>query len=163
MHQPVSDIYHLRLNTGEDLIAEVAWPETKKGAESHVILIHPMKIICLPSKKAGFVTLSLMQWVFTKITEDQQFNIFSRDILTMSRPTDSLIQYYKETIDYFHIRQSEKELSEVEDYFDKLEKEIKAVEESDRAIDDNIMDSELQDIIAEFINSLSSNNKGTLH
>lgn len=163
MHQPVSDIYHLRLNTGEDLIAEVIWPQVKKGNESHVTIVRPMKIICLPSKKAGFVTLSLMQWVFTKITEDQEFNIFSRDILTMSKPTDSLVQYYKETIDYFNLRQAEKELSDVDDYFDKLEKEIKAVEESDRAIDDNLMDSELQDIISEFINSLSSNNKGTLH
>lgn len=163
MHQPVSDIYHLRLNTGEDLIAEVIWPQVKKGNESHVTVVRPMKIICLPSKKAGFVTLSLMQWVFTKITEDQEFNIFSRDILTMSKPTDSLVQYYKETIDYFNLRQAEKELSDVDDYFDKLEKEIKAVEESDRAIDDNLMDSELQDIISEFINSLSSNNKGTLH
>lgn len=163
MHQPVQDIYHLRLITGEDLIAEVLWPEAKKGSESHVVLIKPMKIICLPSKKAGFVTLSLMQWVFTKITEEQEFNIYSRDILTMSRPTDSLMQYYRETIDYFELRQSEKQLSDVDEYFDKLEKEIRAVEESDKAIEDNIMDSDLQDIISEFLDSLSSNNKGTLH
>lgn len=159
MHQPVSEIYHLRLNTGEDLISEVVWPETKPGNEAHVILLNPMKIICIPSNKPGFVTLSLMQWVFTKISEDQEFNIFNRDILTMSNPNPNLKEYYKETVDYFNKRS----LQSVVDYLDNLEKEISAVEESDKVIEDGDISPDLEDIISEFLNSLSSNNKGTLH
>jgi hypothetical protein len=42
-----------------------------------------------------------MQWVFTKISAVQEFNIYSRDILTMSKPNANLVEYYKETIEYF--------------------------------------------------------------
>lgn len=160
MHQPVSEIYHIRLNTGEDLISQVVWPETKKGHEPHVILHHPMKIVCLPSNKPGFVSLSLMQWIFSKITPEQEFNIFSRDILTMSRPTKNLIEYYKETIDYFNIKSNK---NDVNDYLNELEKEIRAVEESDRAVEDININDELENLLSEFLSSLSSNNKGTLH
>lgn len=160
MHQPVNDIYHIRLNTGEDLISEVIWPETKPGNESHVVLVNPMKIICIPSKKPGFVTLSLMQWIFTKITEDQEFNIFSRDILTMSKPNPNLKEYYYETVDFFNRKTSQSVL----DYLDELEKEIQAVEESDRIVDEaEAMDSDVEKLITDFLKGISSNNKGTLH
>lgn len=159
MHQPVSEIYHVRLNTGEDLISEVVWPETKPGNEAHIVLVNPMKIICVPSNKPGFVTLSLMQWVFTKISSDQEFNIFSRDILTMSKPNPNLKEYYKETLDYFDRRNAK--ISDT--FFDDLEKEIQAVEDSDKAVDEGEITPELEDLITEFLNSFSSNNKGTLH
>lgn len=159
MHQPVSEIYHVRLNTGEDLISEVVWPETKPGNEAHIVLVNPMKIICVPSNKPGFVTLSLMQWVFTKISSDQEFNIFSRDILTMSKPNPNLKEYYKETLDYFDRRNTK--ISDT--FFDDLEKEIQAVEDSDKAVDEGEITPELEDLITEFLNSFSSNNKGTLH
>lgn len=154
----MNDIYHVRLNTGEDLIAEIEWPETKPGNESHVILINPMKIIAVPSTKAGFVQLSLMQWIFAKITSDQQFNIFSRDILTMSNPNDALKEYYRETVIYFN-----RKSNSIEDYLDNLEKEIEAVEESDKMVEEGEITPELEDLISEFLNSYSSNNKGTLH
>lgn len=155
----MNEIYHIRLNTGEDLISEVSWPETKEGHEAHIVLFNPMKIIAVPSTKAGFVQLSLMQWIFTKITSDREFNIFSRDILTMSKPTDSLKQYYKETVHYFNKHNS----STVEDYLDNLEREIQAVEDSDKMIDEGEITPELEELISEFLNSYSSNNKGTLH
>lgn len=157
----MNEVYHIRLNTGEDLISEVIWPETKEGHESHVILIHPMKIICLPSGKTGFVTLSLMQWVFTKISSAQEFNIYSRDILTMSRPTTNLIQYYKETIEYF--AKNNKPTPSIEQYLDDLEREIQAVEDSDKMVEEGELTPELEDLISDFLNSYSSNNKGTLH
>jgi len=159
MHQPVSEIYHIRLNTGEDLISEVVWPETKPGNEAHVVLMNPMKIICVPSSKPGFVTLSLMQWIFTKISEEQEFNIFNRDILTMSNPNPNLKEYYRETVDYFNRRS----MQSVSDYINDLEREITAVEASDNGVEDGELSPEIEDIVTEFLNSLSSNNKGTLH
>lgn len=168
MHQPVSEIYHIRLNSGEDLISEVQWPETKPGHEDHIVLHNPMKIICVPSGKPGYVSLSLMQWIFTKISSDQQFNIFSRDILTMSRPNPNLKEYYKETVDYFNKRIPQNTTYE-DDYtddelFNQLEKEINAVSKSDRIVEEESEDMDsLRDIVNEFLNSLSANNKGTLH
>lgn len=160
MHQPVSEIYHIRLNTGEDLISEVIWAETKPGTESHVTLINPMKILCMPSNKPGYVTLSLMQWIFKKITEDQEFNIFSRDILTMSKPNPNLKEYYAETVDYFN----RKEHQTVMDYLEELDKEIQAVQTSDDMVENSdLADSDIDKLVSEFLTSLTSNNKGTLH
>ena len=160
MHQPVSEIYHIRLNTGEDLISEVLWPETKPGTESHITLLNPMKILCMPSNKQGFVTLSLMQWIFKKITDEQEFNIFSRDILTMSKPNSSLKEYYTETVDYFN----EKDHRSTMQYDDDLDKEIQAVENSDKMIEDEeVIDSDLEKLVSDFLLGLTSNNKGTLH
>lgn len=155
----MSDIFHIRLNTGEDLISEIKWPETKPGHEAHIILVSPMKIIAVPSTKAGFVQLSLMQWIFAKITTDKEFNVFGRDILTMSKPTDSLKEYYKETVHYFNKHNS----NSIEDYLDNLEKEIQAVEDSDKMVEEGEITPELEDLIEDFLKSFSSNNKGTLH
>lgn len=157
----MNEVYHIRLNTGEDLITEVAWPENVPGNESHVTLIQPMKIICLPSGKTGFVTLSLMQWVFTKISSEQEFNIYSRDILTMSKPNENLVEYYKETLEYF--KRKSKPTTDIEQYLDELEKEIQAVEDSDKIVEEGELTPELEELISEFFNSYSSNNKGTLH
>jgi hypothetical protein len=162
------EIYHIRLNTGEDLISEVSWPETKEGHEARILLHHPMKIICVPSNKPGFVTLSLMQWIFAKISSDQEFNIYSRDILTMSKPADSLREYYKETVDYFAIKNGPETIYEedttAEDFLSNLEKEISAIEKSDMAVkEDNEDMDQLRDVIGEFLKSLTSNNRGTLH
>ena len=161
MHQPVSDIYHLRLNTGEDLISEVIFGENEPGKENHIMLLNPMKIICMPTKKKGFISLSLMQWVFSKITSEQKFNVFSRDVLTMSHPNENLKDYYLETVVYFN-KKNGTDLED-SDYLERLEKELQAVEESDKMVDDDLISEDLQDIISDFINSLSSNNKGTLH
>lgn len=161
MHQPISDIYHLRLNTGEDLISEVIFGENEPGKEDHVLLLNPMKIICMPTSKKGFISLSLMQWVFSKITSDQRFNVFNRDILTMSHPNENLKDYYLETVVYFN-KKNGTDLEDT-DYLENLEKELQAVEESDKMVDDDLISEDLQDIISDFINSLSSNNKGTLH
>lgn len=162
----MNDIYHVRLNTGEDLITELSWPETKPGHETHVILHNPMKIIAIRSSKAGFVQLSLMQWIFSKITSDQQFNVYSRDILTMSKPNSTLVDYYKETVEYFdkkNITKYEVD-STVEDYLNELENELDAMEESDKIIDEGqSIGEDIEKMVSDFLSSLSSNNKGTLH
>ena len=163
----MNEIYHVRLNTGEDLISELSWPETKPGHESHIVLHNPMKIIAVPSPKAGFVQLSLMQWIFNKITSDQQFNVFSRDILTMSKPNQSLIEYYKETVDYFNMKNIVKEEYEepptdIEEYIQTLEKELDALEESDKIVQEG-KGKEVEKIVSQFLSSLTSNNRGTLH
>lgn len=153
-----NDIYHVRLNTGEDLISEVFFPESNN--DPYMMLVNPMKIICLPSKKQGFVTLSLMQWIFTKITEEQEFPIHNKDILTMSRPNPNLKEYYTETVDFFNKKTEDSML----DYLEELEKEIEAVETSDKIVDEGgDISPELEKIISEYLSNLSSNNKGTLH
>ena len=153
-----NDIYHVRLNTGEDLISEVFFPES--DSDPYLMLVNPMKIICLPSKKQGFVTLSLMQWIFTKITEVQEFPIHNKDVLTISVPNSNLKEYYAETVDFFGNKTKDDAL----DYLEELEKEIEAVETSDKIVDEGSdMSPELEKIISEYLSNLSSNNKGTLH
>jgi hypothetical protein len=164
----MSEIYHVRLNTGEDIISEISWPTVKEGSEAHVVLKNPMKILCIPSGKPGYVSLSLMQWVFTKISSDQEFNIYSRDILTMSRPNETLKEYYIDTVEHFSRKFKTDSIYEEdttsEDFFEELEKEIDAVVKSDKVVEESNEDMDnLRDVVSEFLRSLSSNNKGTLH
>jgi|688.fasta_scaffold09819_18 hypothetical protein len=162
------EVYHIRLNSGEDLISEVAWPKPKEGHETHIVLKNPMKIVCIPSSKPGFVSLSLMQWVFAKISSEQEFNIYSRDILTMSKPNESLKDYYFDTVKHFSSQFKSNSIYEedttTEEFLEELEREIDAVVKSDKVVEESNEDMDnLRDVVNEFLRSLSSNNRGTLH
>ena len=101
-----------------------------------------------------------MQWIFTKITEVQEFPIHNKDVLTISVPNSNLKEYYAETVDFF----GNKTKDDVLDYLEELEREIEAVETSDKIVDEGSdMSPELEKIISEYLSNLSSNNKGTLH
>jgi hypothetical protein len=60
-----------------------------------------------------FMSISLMQWVFTKISNKQEFKIEERDVLFAVEPTDSLVEYYYETVDHF-INMKETQEREIE-------------------------------------------------
>jgi hypothetical protein len=78
----------------------------------------------------------------------------------MSSPTETLREYYAETVIYFNDNRTR---NPVEEYLDNLEKEIQAVEDSDKIVEEGELTPELEDLISEFLSSYSSNNKGTLH
>lgn len=83
----------IRLVTGEDLIADVIWND------DHVLFINPMKIIYVLGDTPGSLKLSLIQWVFPRITNDQEFLINGDDILTCAELSIELLEYYFDTLD----------------------------------------------------------------
>lgn len=94
-----NSVKFIRLVTGEDLIAEVTQVEAEK--EAYYILSNPLKVVYLTGSKPGILSISLMQWVFWRICEDQQFTIYPEDVLTIGEPTANMEDYYWTSVEHF--------------------------------------------------------------
>ena len=130
------DIQFLRLKNGEDIITEV-----QENAGS-LVLVNPCKILYLKGKKSGFLSISLMQWVFSRISADQMFEIDKNEVLFKTLPDDGMIIHYFNSVEHF------------------LEKESKNnIEYDDPTIDDSYEDN--IEIIKDLIGT--KDDKGKLH
>lgn len=130
------DIQFLRLKNGEDIITEV-----QENAGS-LVLINPCKILYLKGKKSGFLSISLMQWVFSRISADQMFEIDKNEVLFKTLPDDGMIIHYFNSVEHF------------------LEKESSSnIEFDDPTIDDSYEDNLelLKDLLG------TKDDKGNLH
>ena len=130
------DIQFLRLKNGEDIITEV-----QENAGS-LVLINPCKILYLKGKKSGFLSISLMQWVFSRISADQMFEIDKNEVLFKTLPDDGMIVHYFNSVEHF------------------LEKESSSnIEYDDPTIDDSYEDNLelLKDLLG------TKDDKGKLH
>jgi hypothetical protein len=98
---PVSEVKFMRLDNGEDIISEIVI------YDDMILLLHPLKLLYSSSSKPGYLSISLMQWVFTKITEDQTFEMPKSAVLLYSEPTDALKEYYWQTVNHFMSKTTE--------------------------------------------------------
>ena len=151
MEELSEDVMHFRLVTGEDIIAQVLL-EDNTGTTT---LGFPMKVVFLPTKDGAY-RISLMEWVFSRISPAQTFDIKGRDIVTSSIPSDIIVDYYWEALAVLE----EKRKSLVQT--DHLHQETKEIEEFLDELEDQVGE-EGNDLIKNLLNSLSSNNRGTLH
>lgn len=158
MHQPVEsipEIKFIRLNTGEDLISEVIKMEKEDG--SYYVLRNPLKVLYVTTKTSS-LSISLMQWVFHRICEDQDFMIFSNDIITMGNPTPSMLEYYVNSVDHFQeVIEEQKRMIEYEKH---KKKYIQSSLE-----EEPLEDGEGIEMLKEFFDRIkkSGSNGGTLH
>jgi hypothetical protein len=90
-----TDIQFLRLKNGEDILAEVQETATT------YILLNPCKVLYLKGSKPGFISLSLMQWVFMKICSEQVFEIVKEEVLFKSYPDENLVAHYWNSVEHF--------------------------------------------------------------
>jgi type I restriction-modification system DNA methylase subunit len=88
-----ADTVFVRLVTGEDLITDIIWTE-----DNNAIFVNPMKIVYLIGDDPGVLKLTLVQWVFSRISESQEFMVNGDDILTMAPISEELMKYYNETM-----------------------------------------------------------------
>tara|TARA_R110000868_G_scaffold406710_1_gene687365 strand:+ start:426 stop:869 length:444 start_codon:yes stop_codon:yes gene_type:complete len=93
-------IKFIRLSNGEDLISQIV-EIRKEDEDSYYILINPLKIVYITGSKAGILSISLMQWVFHRVCSEQEFTIYPSDVITIAKPTDSLTEYYQESLEHF--------------------------------------------------------------
>jgi hypothetical protein len=89
----------VRLVTGEDVISEVTEIEESDG-DRYYILNNPMKVLYM-SSETGTMSVSLMQWVFWRISSDQNFNIQTNNVLLMSDISESMEEYYWSSLDHY--------------------------------------------------------------
>lgn len=111
-----------RLDNGEDIIADSLHVLKDDMEEEHYILDNPMKVIYLASgeDRRSSMSISLMQWIFPKISSTNQFKIKANKVLTTSEPTENLINFYFETLENLEKYRLEKEK---EDKMDDIENE----------------------------------------
>lgn len=105
-----NSIQFIRLVTGEDLISEVT--EVEKNNEVYYILNNPMKVMYMSGSKPGILSISLMQWVFWKVTNDQEFHLLPKDVLTFANTSPSMEEYYWSSLEHFEQYKESVELSE---------------------------------------------------
>jgi hypothetical protein len=90
-----TEVLFLRLKNGEDLITEV------QELDKTYILMNPCKILYLKGSKTGYLSISLMQWVFARICSDQTFEIEKNEVLFKTIPEDTLTEHYWNSVDHF--------------------------------------------------------------
>ena len=117
----------VRLQNGDDVIAEVAVIEDENGVT--YALFHPLKVVYVPSESTGYLTVAFMPWVFPRLCEQQEFIIHSHDILFMSDVTPKMNEYYWNNMDYYTKKataeeEKETQKAEQEDSFDRLKEAL---------------------------------------
>jgi hypothetical protein len=91
----MEEIHFLRLKTGEDLITEM------QETDDTYILLNPCKVLYLKGSQSGYLSISLMQWVFSRICSEQVFEIQKNEVLFKINPNESLIEHYWNSIEHF--------------------------------------------------------------
>jgi len=126
----------LRLNTGEDIIAECLLDE-----ESNSVLVDsPMKVIISRIASEGQTMLIMLPWLPLEIIEENLATINFNDIITMVEPKDSFVEYYFNTLDKYNALIEKREQEGGLNFSDDLDEE--------EELDDETME-EMLEIIKE--------------
>jgi hypothetical protein len=88
-----SDIRFIRLVTGEDIVTEVT-----DVANGKLMMNNPLKVVYTPSLQTGFLSISLMQWIFTRISKNQTFDMDLHNVLVMTDADQQLKEHYEESL-----------------------------------------------------------------
>ena len=86
-------IQFLRLTNGEDIVAEIV-----DVAYGKVTISNPLKIVYSTSMRPGYLTMSLMQWVFLRLSKNQTFTMDESNILIQSEPEETLLEHYHSSV-----------------------------------------------------------------
>lgn len=120
----------LRLQNGDDVIAEVTETEDEHGVI--YTLFHPLKLVYVPTETTGYVSIAFMPWVFPRICDDQTFTIHGEDVMFVSDVSEKMNIYYWDSVDSYLTTSSKIE------HVDEIEEEEIASEEQE--LYDEIMD-----------------------
>lgn len=124
-----TDIKFIRLNTGEDIIAQIV--ETKEKNDLSFLLINPLKVVYTIGNNPMYLQISMMEWVFSRLCETQEFKVNSRDILTIAKPSDHMVTYYWDTLEAFVKRKLKQTQDKLEDSISELAEIDEDEDESD--------------------------------
>lgn len=89
----------LRLNTGEDIIAYTLHVKKDDLEDEHYIIDMPLKVIYSTNENRNMLlSISLMQWVFSRMTDTEEFKLSSKDVLLCSNASSHMTDFYYETV-----------------------------------------------------------------
>lgn len=93
-------VMFVRLKTGDDVVAELT--EVQYNEDHYYMLSNPM-IVSYVNDGDGRMQILLYPWVFPKVCQHQDFTIHVSDILLVSGVTETMINYYTESVSsYLH-------------------------------------------------------------
>lgn len=142
MEQPVD---FFRLVTGEDIVSEY------EEADGIYILINPCKVVYLSSQKPGYLSISLMQWVFSKLCAEQVFDIPKNQVLFRSPVSESMVDHYYHSVQYFEKNELKKKIDfDAPIAHDDVEEEVEFSEET-------------SELLEKIMNSIKKSDKRNLH
>jgi hypothetical protein len=119
----ISDIKLIRLNTGEDIIANCIMDE-----ENGLVTIgNPMKVIVKRINEKGQSMLIMMPWLPLELVEEDLATINYNDIITVVAPKKSFVEYYFNTVEQYQELIEQKEQDRELEFGDD---EIEDVEET---------------------------------
>lgn len=87
-----------RLVTGEDIVSEYELSEDGQFYR----LYNPCKVVYLSSSKPGFLSISLMQWIFSKLCDEQIFDMPKNQVLIKAVVNESMVDHYFQSVEYFN-------------------------------------------------------------
>ena len=120
------------MNTGEDLVTELAF--VKEGeVGSYYVFMNPLKIIYSVNHKPGYLSVSVMQWIFPKICNKQEFVIYPNDVLTIAPPSDNMLTYYYASLE--RLNEMKFEYGSEESDYGELDDEIPSEDISEEDLD----------------------------
>lgn len=128
----------LRLNTGEDIIANCIDDE----ANNTIVIGSPMRVVFRRLSESSKTVLIMMPWLPLEIIEEDLAIINYQDIITVVEPKKSFIEYYNNMVDQYKV--SLQTLND-QDIFDE--------ESEDEEIDEDTM-QEMIDLMKERKNKL---------
>lgn len=84
------NIFFIRLVTGEDIISIIEEGESMEEDEppQYLRLIYPQKVVySIRSDDSEKLNIQLHQWIFSYLSDKQNFDICNHDILTIAEPS----------------------------------------------------------------------------
>lgn len=134
------DVRFIRLTNGEDLVSEVL--DVSNG---RMVINNPLKILYTPSLNSGYLTISLMQWIFTRVSRQQTFDMDLVNVLVMSPADDDLQNHYDMTVKGHQDR-------------------LTGTDEGDDSTEFNeVSEGEGIEMLKEVLNKLKNNKGGSVH
>jgi hypothetical protein len=118
----MGDIKIVRLQSGEDIIAEI----TEVDGTGEIILDDPMVIFFkrIPSGKTMMV---MTPWLPVELIEDNRATLFAGDIVTVLEPRNTMKEYYINLVGEYS--------EEIEDSISKFDSSMMEILEDDEDID----------------------------
>ena len=89
----------LRLNNGDDIVCEMV--ELCEDDSILYLIINPVKVMYVPTTKAGYVQLALVPWIFPRITDERDFTLDPKDVLVVADVSTKLNRYYWDNLEEF--------------------------------------------------------------
>lgn len=130
-----TSVKFLRLVTGEDVIADTTIVQMNDDVQ--YTLNNPMKVMYVTTDKSGTLSVSLVQWVFWRICDKQDFTLQAKDILLVQDASSSMEDYYWSSLEY------------MESYKEKIL--AKANEEEDTVYEEQTNDDDLLKSVIEML------------